>query len=453
MSLNSGANFSVDSSFEATGENPEETNVASGMAVVDSSQIQYPLGTILSRPEIGQKFTLNVRYYTEIGEPGEEELFERTEKVEITITQNSPLVKGSVTSVLEGDGDIISTGTNNVSFLSNSTQTWFNIYNHSSETIAEGEGIYFDFNSVEYIEYTNSNGVQLFITPNSASISYSDSDGNEKSVDLLDPVSGAVRYDEEQYLEDRQKNQAKSNLELPFETTETYEQDVELASEDNVTFPASADDVSITTTVDDSNFADGKDNYKLTLYTYNDGEILETIHLICDHFDDQTGKWVFIVGEIEYPEGGAVLNGQDIYIDASSIDFYYQGTDDNAFAEQSVLVSLFETVQQQQTVYNNKLNVNLIDGLEGTNDGTNWTSLTIGDETYGFASGGGSAPSNMMTTDTAQTVTGTKTFKDSVVLTPTSSSDNADFTLDFGGNGNKCRVYVKPNSNNIESFI
>lgn len=38
------------------------------------------------------------------------------------------------------------------------------------------------------------------------------------------------------------------------------------------------------------------------------------------------------------------------------------------------------------------------------NDGTNWTSLTIGSDTYGV----GGAPSNMVTTDTDQTITGKK---------------------------------------------
>jgi hypothetical protein len=35
--------------------------------------------------------------------------------------------------------------------------------------------------------------------------------------------------------------------------------------------------------------------------------------------------------------------------------------------------------------------------------------LTIGNDTYGL--GGGSTPSNMVTTDTAQDITATKTFK------------------------------------------
>ena len=47
--------------------------------------------------------------------------------------------------------------------------------------------------------------------------------------------------------------------------------------------------------------------------------------------------------------------------------------------------------------------------VSGVNDGTNWTSLTIGSDTYGIG-GGGSAPSNMVTTDTSQTISGQKSF-------------------------------------------
>lgn len=46
--------------------------------------------------------------------------------------------------------------------------------------------------------------------------------------------------------------------------------------------------------------------------------------------------------------------------------------------------------------------------VSGVNDGTNWTSLTIGSDTYGI--GGGSTPSNMVTTDTSQEISGSKTF-------------------------------------------
>ena len=54
------------------------------------------------------------------------------------------------------------------------------------------------------------------------------------------------------------------------------------------------------------------------------------------------------------------------------------------------------------------------DAVSGTNDGTNWTSLTIGSDTYGLASG--SAPSNMVTTDTAQDIIGTKTIHGSLLF-------------------------------------
>ena len=49
------------------------------------------------------------------------------------------------------------------------------------------------------------------------------------------------------------------------------------------------------------------------------------------------------------------------------------------------------------------------DAVSGTNDGTNWTSLTIGSDTYSIPSGG-VTPSNMVTTDTNQTITGIKNF-------------------------------------------
>ena len=63
------------------------------------------------------------------------------------------------------------------------------------------------------------------------------------------------------------------------------------------------------------------------------------------------------------------------------------------------------------------------DAVSGTNDGTNWTTLTIGNDTYNI--GGGSTPSNIVTTNTAQTITGAKTFEGVDVLKlqgPTSSS-------------------------------
>ncbi len=55
--------------------------------------------------------------------------------------------------------------------------------------------------------------------------------------------------------------------------------------------------------------------------------------------------------------------------------------------------------------------------VSGTNDGTNWTSITIGSTTKAIPSGGsGPTPSNMVTTNTDQTITGTKTFESNIKL-------------------------------------
>lgn len=50
------------------------------------------------------------------------------------------------------------------------------------------------------------------------------------------------------------------------------------------------------------------------------------------------------------------------------------------------------------------------DAVSGTYSGSNWTSITIGNTTKDIPSGSGSAPSNMVTTDTAQNITGVKTI-------------------------------------------
>ena len=94
MSLNSGANFSVNSSFELTGENPEETQLATGTGVLDGNYIQFPLGIGLYLSQNisdGDKFTLNVNYYVEVMEDEEPVIYERYQKLELTtsvVSQN-----------------------------------------------------------------------------------------------------------------------------------------------------------------------------------------------------------------------------------------------------------------------------------------------------------------------------------------------------------------------------
>lgn len=100
---------------------------------------------------------------------------------------------------------------------------------------------------------------------------------------------------------------------------------------------------------------------------------------------------------------------------------------------------------------------NIPDAVSGTNDGTNWTSLTIGSATYGI--GGGSAPSNMVTTDTAQTISGTKTFTSDIYLnTSKISADSSYMYFDRGGSYNKEYMYLgngivfKPGANDSNTM-
>ena len=45
--------------------------------------------------------------------------------------------------------------------------------------------------------------------------------------------------------------------------------------------------------------------------------------------------------------------------------------------------------KQLEKVVDNVIDEKDIAPVSGTSDGTNWTSLTVGDETHGFAAGGG----------------------------------------------------------------
>lgn len=78
------------------------------------------------------------------------------------------------------------------------------------------------------------------------------------------------------------------------------------------------------------------------------------------------------------------------YLVQSDLEDYITSTDLTAellnYAELSDLATVATTGD-----YNDLLNKPTIpDAVSGTNDGTNWTSLTIGSDTYGIPSGGGS---------------------------------------------------------------
>lgn len=64
--------------------------------------------------------------------------------------------------------------------------------------------------------------------------------------------------------------------------------------------------------------------------------------------------------------------------------------------------------------------------VSGSNDGTNWTSITLNTDTYAIPQGG-SAPSNMVTTDTLQDITGTKSFSEIYAAKFRADNDTVNF--------------------------
>ena len=123
------------------------------------------------------------------------------------------------------------------------------------------------------------------------------------------------------------------------------------------------------------------------------------------------------------PQGQAGADGKDGLTTSISVN-------GNTYIQTDGLITLpnYPTIPTLATVattgdYNDLTNKPTIpDAVSGTNDGTNWTSLTIGNDTYGLASGGGSTPTNIVTTDTNQTITGDKTFNSNVTFGTESGS-------------------------------
>ena len=102
-----------------------------------------------------------------------------------------------------------------------------------------------------------------------------------------------------------------------------------------------------------------------------------------------------------------LLNKPDLSIyetaaDAANIAAVANSAANAASSASSLAQSAYDAANAAQS------SADAIPVVSGVNDGTNWTSLTIGSDTYGI--GGGSAPSNMVTTDTTQTISGQKTF-------------------------------------------
>lgn len=83
-----------------------------------------------------------------------------------------------------------------------------------------------------------------------------------------------------------------------------------------------------------------------------------------------------------------------------------------------------------------------VSAVSGVNDGTNWTSLTIGSSTYAIPAGG-STPSNMVTTDTAQTISGAKTITADMTFTNSEIFMNNGYWLYWQASSNpKKHTYI-----------
>lgn len=131
--------------------------------------------------------------------------------------------------------------------------------------------------------------------------------------------------------------------------------------------------------------------------------------------------------DVSYGQGG---NVDDTYTtvnantDVINLEAGRYGEDENQ--ESTLDSSTIEITPEYININSAEVNINgdELKLVDGTNDGTNWTSLTIGEDTYGI--GGGSAPSNMVTTNTAQTISGAKTYTTDITLT------NAEIFLSNG---------------------
>lgn len=122
---------------------------------------------------------------------------------------------------------------------------------------------------------------------------------------------------------------------------------------------------------------------------------------------------------------------QDVISDLATIR---SGAEAGATAVQpaalSTALSEYTKTSQLATVatsgsYDDLTNKPTITNVSGVNNGTNWTSLTIGSDTYGLSE----IPSNMVTTDTDQTITGAKTLTNFNI-----GSSNSDAVNIMGAN-------------------
>ena len=157
----------------------------------------------------------------------------------------------------------------------------------------------------------------------------------------------------------------------------------------------------------------------------NKPTIPDTTHMVTDNTNQTIGGYKTFSNSIEISNSGTTTVG---ILDTEKLEFTDGSNWGVDLVPNSNQSSGFAVVQLPQSTGTLALTSDLPASVSGTNDGTNWTSLTIDGTTKNIP--GGSTPSNMVTTNTAQDITGEKTFVGStrIKFEKSGSSDTLGFT-------------------------
>ena len=157
----------------------------------------------------------------------------------------------------------------------------------------------------------------------------------------------------------------------------------------------------------------------------NKPTIPDTTHMVTDNTNQTIGGYKTFSNSIEISNSGTTTVG---ILDTEKLEFTDGSNWGVDLVPNSNQSSGFAVVQLPQSTGTLALTSDLPASVSGTNDGTNWTSLTIGSTTKNIPSG--STPSNMVTTNTAQDITSEKTFVGStrIKFEKSASGDTLGFT-------------------------
>lgn len=231
----------------------------------------------------------------------------------------------------------------------------------------------FDSITTESVQYEQS--TQLNMTPYGINITLSDGlEGTSKYVDLFgDFTEGCVKYNEAQSLETSQINQARDNLELPYEVVSEEETEVSLGTGAGSVGAVDQTSYTISGTFNLSSFEVDKENIRVKISANDSTEIA-----YCKCMSVNNDTWELAITSIDGYEYGAFEDAQVIEVTSSAITFIYQGVSDNIFAGSTLSGEITEmTTVTNHYIYNN-LPTNLLDlESESTKVVTTYTAQNI----------------------------------------------------------------------------